>query len=119
MAYTFIQLDRAGPRATITLHRPDLHNAFNAEMIGELRDCLTALANDESARVVVLTGAGRQRARELLAKAAEGLLPTAFVTVSGTVTPTSVTSPEPKRDDEDEEQTDLTELLETQEEEVS
>ncbi|HEX9373018.1 MAG TPA: enoyl-CoA hydratase-related protein [Roseiflexaceae bacterium] len=59
MAYTFIQLDRAGPRATITLHRPDLHNAFNAEMIGELRDCLTALANDESARVVVLTGAGQ------------------------------------------------------------
>src|SRR4249920_3051214 len=59
MAYTSIALSRAGPVATLTLARPDLHNAFNAEMIGELRDCLTALAPDESVRVVVLTGAGQ------------------------------------------------------------
>ena len=56
--YTSIELNKVGPVATITLARPDLHNAFDAAMIGELRDCFTALASDESARVVVLTGAG-------------------------------------------------------------
>lgn len=58
MAYSSIALSRAGPVATLTLNRPDLHNAFNAEMIAELRDCFTALADDDSARVVVLAGAG-------------------------------------------------------------
>ena len=58
MTYTSITLNRAGPIATITLARPDLHNAFDAAMIGELRDAFTALAADDSARVVVLAGAG-------------------------------------------------------------
>ena len=56
--YRFITLTRADPVATITLTRPELHNAFNAEMIGELHDCFTALAGDPAARAVVLTGAG-------------------------------------------------------------
>jgi methylglutaconyl-CoA hydratase len=56
--YRYIALTRAEPVATLTLARPDLHNAFNAEMIGELHDCFARLAGDEAARVVVLTGAG-------------------------------------------------------------
>jgi methylglutaconyl-CoA hydratase len=56
--YKAIDLRKAGSTATITLNRPDLHNAFDAAMIGELRDSFTALASDEAARVVVLTGAG-------------------------------------------------------------
>ncbi|HEU5102707.1 MAG TPA: enoyl-CoA hydratase-related protein [Roseiflexaceae bacterium] len=56
--YTSIELSRAGRIATVTLARPDVHNAFDATMIGELRDCFTALASDGSVRVVVLTGAG-------------------------------------------------------------
>jgi methylglutaconyl-CoA hydratase len=56
--YTTLSLSYAGPVATVTLARPELHNAFNATMITELRDCFTALASDEAARVVVLTGAG-------------------------------------------------------------
>lgn len=56
--YTTLTLSYAGPIATVTLARPELHNAFNATMIGELRDCFTALAGDDAARVVVLTGAG-------------------------------------------------------------
>ena len=59
MAFSSIALSRAGPIATLTLNRPELHNAFNAEMIAELRDCFAALADDASARVVVLTGAGQ------------------------------------------------------------
>ena len=59
MPYSSIALSRAGPIATLTLNRPDLHNAFDAEMIAELRDCFAALADDPAARVVVLTGAGQ------------------------------------------------------------
>lgn len=58
MTYRFITLSRDGPVVTLTLARPELHNAFNAEMIAELRDCFTALAGDAAARAVVLTGAG-------------------------------------------------------------
>src|SRR5690242_19878327 len=58
LKYTSILLTYDGPTATITLARPEIHNAFDAVMIGELRDCFTALATDERARVVVLTGAG-------------------------------------------------------------
>ncbi|MFL5804852.1 MAG: enoyl-CoA hydratase-related protein [Roseiflexaceae bacterium] len=56
--YTFITVDRSDAVATVTLARPELHNAFNAAMIAELRDCFTALAHDHATRVVVLTGAG-------------------------------------------------------------
>jgi 2-(1,2-epoxy-1,2-dihydrophenyl)acetyl-CoA isomerase len=45
--------------ATITLNRPDAMNALNADLRGELRQALKALARDATARVVVLTGAGR------------------------------------------------------------
>jgi len=45
--------------ATVTFNRPDLHNAFNAELISELHDCITRLDADDDVRVIVLTGAGR------------------------------------------------------------
>jgi methylglutaconyl-CoA hydratase len=46
--------------ARVTLNRPELHNAFNAELIGELRTAFRRLADEppESLRVVVLAGAG-------------------------------------------------------------
>jgi len=56
--YTSIALSYDGPVATLTLARPDLHNAFNAMMIAELRDCFTALADTPDIRAVVLTGDG-------------------------------------------------------------
>ena len=56
--YRFITLAQADAVATLTLARPDLHNALNAEMIGELHDCFAVLAADASVRVVVLAGAG-------------------------------------------------------------
>jgi methylglutaconyl-CoA hydratase len=55
---TFITLERSEAIATVTLARPEIHNAFNAAMIAELRDCFTALAHDPAVRVVVLAGAG-------------------------------------------------------------
>jgi len=44
--------------ATITMNRPEKHNACSLEMFGEIDDALSKLENDDSARVVVITGAG-------------------------------------------------------------
>src|SRR6476661_3044499 len=43
---------------TVTLNRPEVHNAFNPPLIAALRDTFRSLAEDGSTRVVVLTGAG-------------------------------------------------------------
>lgn len=45
--------------ATLTLNRPDVHNAMNALMWEEGRDATRALDSDASVRAVVLTGAGK------------------------------------------------------------
>jgi methylglutaconyl-CoA hydratase len=45
--------------ATLTLNRPEKHNAMSGLMLQELQDAARALAADRSVRVVVLTGAGK------------------------------------------------------------
>jgi methylglutaconyl-CoA hydratase len=45
--------------ATLTLNRPDRHNAMSGPMLDELADAAGVLAEDEDVRAVVLTGAGR------------------------------------------------------------
>jgi len=45
--------------ATLTLQRPQVHNAFDDVLIGELSARLRALGEDPQVRVVVLGGAGR------------------------------------------------------------
>jgi methylglutaconyl-CoA hydratase len=45
--------------ATLTLNRPDKHNAFNGELIAELYDLLLQLEGYEAVRLIVLTGAGK------------------------------------------------------------
>jgi methylglutaconyl-CoA hydratase len=45
--------------ATLTLNRPEKHNALSAQMLAELTEVAGALAADASVRVVILTGAGR------------------------------------------------------------
>lgn len=50
--------DRRGV-ATITLNRPEVHNAFNERLVGMLTERLMALQHDTSTRVVVITGAGK------------------------------------------------------------
>jgi methylglutaconyl-CoA hydratase len=44
--------------ATLTLNRPERHNALDGAMISELRQAADLLAADTGVRVVVLTGAG-------------------------------------------------------------
>ncbi len=42
----------------ITLNRPQVHNAFNSAMIGELAEAFQAAGSDDDVRIVILTGAG-------------------------------------------------------------
>lgn len=44
--------------ATLTLNRPDKHNAMSAQMLEDLTQAATDLGADDAVRVVVLTGAG-------------------------------------------------------------
>jgi len=45
--------------ATITLNRPDVLNALNAELLAELRAAVERAAQDDAVRALVLTGNGR------------------------------------------------------------
>jgi 2-(1,2-epoxy-1,2-dihydrophenyl)acetyl-CoA isomerase len=56
MAYETIDFKADGAIARITLNRPDRLNSFTKAMHAELRE---AMADAESARVIVITGAGR------------------------------------------------------------
>lgn len=44
---------------TVTLSRPEVHNAFDAVLIKELIDCIKKFGKDPLTRVVVLTGSGK------------------------------------------------------------
>jgi methylglutaconyl-CoA hydratase len=54
-----IILDVTAGRATVTLNRPELHNAFDDALIGELTAALERLGQDGRVRAIVLTGAGK------------------------------------------------------------
>jgi enoyl-CoA hydratase len=53
-------IDRDGAVAVITVNRPKVLNALNSQTIDELRRTILALKHDESARVVIITGAGEK-----------------------------------------------------------
>jgi len=40
--------------ARVIFSRPEVHNAFNTQMIGEIDDAFDKIVSDESARVVIL-----------------------------------------------------------------
>jgi len=58
-AASTIALEIRDSIALLALDRPDVHNAFNAELIRDMTDALVALDRDKSVRAVVLLGAGR------------------------------------------------------------
>src|SRR5918997_6822546 len=60
MARSYEHLSRTdeGPVATVALRRQEAHNALNSAMVVEISRCFEELAEDESVRVVVLTGEG-------------------------------------------------------------
>lgn len=54
-----VLVTQAASVATVTLNRPEVHNAFDGATIEALLSALDACAGDPAVRVVVLAGAGR------------------------------------------------------------
>ena len=54
-----LDVTRSGSLARITMARPEVRNAFDAELIVKLREAFLALGGDASVRTIVLEGKGR------------------------------------------------------------
>jgi methylglutaconyl-CoA hydratase len=54
-----LKISRDGDVATVTLNRPDVRNAFNEAMIGELTGVFEQLGKDDTLRAVVLAAEGK------------------------------------------------------------
>lgn len=58
MQYRTFKVERRGHNLWITLNRPDVHNAFNDELIGEAITLFDWIAGKKELRAAVLTGSG-------------------------------------------------------------
>ena len=56
--YEAIRYEVQDTIATVTLNRPDVHNAMNETMRRELTRCFDGVATDDAVKVVIVTGAG-------------------------------------------------------------
>ena len=59
LGFERIVYKKAPPRATITLNRPEVLNAFDFKMLREIARACEDASWDDAIRVVVVTGAGR------------------------------------------------------------
>ncbi len=50
--------EKDGPRATVTINRPEVYNCFDFRTLREMRDAFEDVSWDDSIAVLVLTGAG-------------------------------------------------------------
>ena len=53
-----LRIDKDGQVATVTLNRPDKHNAVNLDMFSALIEAGNTLGSDRSVRAIVLAGEG-------------------------------------------------------------
>ncbi len=58
-ATRFVDVVMRNAVAIVLLNRPDVHNAFNAQVIAELASTFAALDADDAVRAVVIAGAGK------------------------------------------------------------
>jgi methylglutaconyl-CoA hydratase len=56
---SMIRAEIQPPKGTITLCRPELHNAFNDDVMRELTDAFSRLGADTTVRAIVLAGEGK------------------------------------------------------------
>ncbi len=57
--YETLEIQREAGVATIWMNRPDVHNAFNAQLIADLTSACIELDADDTVRAVVLAGRGK------------------------------------------------------------
>jgi enoyl-CoA hydratase len=60
MAFENILIERDEATAIVTINRPKVLNALNTRTLDELRRAILEIKQDESVRVVILTGAGER-----------------------------------------------------------
>src|SRR4051812_12997085 len=58
MTDTKLMFDSSGPVTTVTLNRPEVHNALDRELSAELNAAVRRVREDRECRVFVLRGAG-------------------------------------------------------------
>jgi len=56
MSYQTILVERDGHAATIRFNRPKVRNALSLQLMAEVDDALSELANDQSIRGIIITG---------------------------------------------------------------
>ncbi len=54
-----VEVTRRGAVATVTIRRPEVHNAFDEHVIAQLAEAFSGLSAETGTRVVILTGEGR------------------------------------------------------------
>jgi len=57
--YKMLEIEYDGAVATLWMNRPEVHNAFNAELIAELTAACRQLSDNDAVRVVILGGRGK------------------------------------------------------------
>jgi enoyl-CoA hydratase len=60
MAFENLLVERDGALAVVTINRPKVLNALNAQTLDELRRAMIDAKQDDGVRVVILTGAGEK-----------------------------------------------------------
>ena len=58
-SYKTIRVEKKEGIGYLTLNRPEVRNAFNQEMIDEIREALRLMDKDEEIRLLIITGAGK------------------------------------------------------------
>jgi enoyl-CoA hydratase/carnithine racemase len=58
-SYNTISVEKREGIGYLTLNRPNVRNAFNQEMIDEIRDALRVIDQDEDISILIITGAGK------------------------------------------------------------
>jgi len=59
MEFETIEIHREKDIVKVYLNRPEVHNAFNEQLIRELTSCFEELSNDNKNRIIILTGKGK------------------------------------------------------------
>ena len=57
---TNVLLEKKGPYAVATIHRPEALNALNSQVLADLAELLDTVEADKEIRVLVITGAGEK-----------------------------------------------------------
>jgi methylglutaconyl-CoA hydratase len=59
MGYKTLELQKKDGTVTVSLNRPDVHNAMNELLMTELTACFQKLSKDKTVRIIILTGKGK------------------------------------------------------------